>query len=285
MTAYTYPDPPTFDSPDDVRDGVEVFRTVPYRTTPSGTYHITLHRPTGPGPHPLLVYVHGGGWRAGDRHWGGATSHARMGLTVASVEYRLSGTATYPAAVRDVVAAVTWLRTRAASTAGIDPDRVVLVGGSAGAHLVALVGTAPDVDAFQPLGLDSTHADDIDGVIPISGVYDLRPDWAATDPAAVAFFGCTGHECPARYAEASPVVHVDGDDPPTLVFHGTDDERIPYRTATAYRDALDAAGVPVTLLTAEGGGHGNIFSGPWADRMRRAKQDFLERRLDIDLPR
>jgi acetyl esterase/lipase len=176
---------------------------------------------------------------------------------------------------------VTWLRTDAARVAGVDPERVVLVGEPAGAHLAALVAVAPDVAAFRPEGV-APSVSGIRGVVGVSGVYDLTVPVAGRNADVRAFLGCEQADCPDRYAAASPISHLDAGDPPHLVYHGTDDEVVPYANATAYRDRLRALGVPVSLVTGAGGGHVDPYAGPWADRMASARAAFLRERLDLD---
>jgi len=280
---YELRDPPTFDEPSQTVDGVETFRGVGYASAPETDLLLDLHRPADrAGPAPLLVHVHGGGWAVGNRRWDReGRRHANLGIAAATVDYRLSGEATYPAAVRDVVAAVTWLRREAAGPAGIDPDRVVLIGESAGAHLSALVGNAGDLSNFQPPGVDGA-ADPVDGVVGISGIYHLTTEATDDERLTNAFFGCTGSECPEEYREGSPATYVEAA-PPTLLYHGTDDQTVPYRAGTMYRDDLTEAGVPVELITGEGGGHVTPYEDPWGDRMRAAQRAFLAEHLSLDL--
>lgn len=280
-SGYPLAEVPTLDSPDETSDGIETFRQVTYATPGGAPVTLDLHRPTSGGPHPLLVHVHGGGWFFESNKFDEERrQQASEGMAVASIRYRLSKTTLYPGAVRDVVAAITWLRDRAADPAGIDPERFALIGESAGAHLSALVGTAPTHETFQPAGVE-TRAEGAAGVVGISGIYNLQPEQAGSDQSANRFFGCSGSECPEKYEEASPIVHVDGEDPPTLLYHGTADERIPYRTAPQYERALEDAGVPVTLVTGDGGEHVTPYQDPWGDRMRTQQEQFLTEHLDL----
>jgi len=276
---YRMLEPPAFDEPDETGDGWEGFTDVVYRETPDQYLKLDFHRPMDSGPHPLVVHIHGGGWARGDKSWAETEWHVNQGLATASIEYRLSGTRQYPAAVRDTFAAITWLRDIATDPAGLDPSRVVTVGESAGAHLSALAAVAPDYETFQPEGVEGQVS--VVGTVPISGVFNLTEGGAGRDPAALAFFGCSGENCPEDYEEASPITYVDSEDPPHLLYHGTADERIPYRTATQYRDALQEANVPVTLVTGEGGDHVSPYSGDWADRMRETQRQFYEDNLDL----
>jgi len=276
---YVTPAPPAFDEPDEVTDGVELFRGVPFEETPEATLELDFHRPRDETGLPLVVHVHGGAWEYGSRgtytRW-----HADRGMAAATIDYRLSGTAEYPAAVRDVVAAVTWLRTWAAEAAGIDPGRVALRGASAGAHLAGLVATAPGTESFAPVGLDPAVGD-VDGFVGISGIYDLGGDERRASDVATKFFGCPPSDCPDVYREASPVEHVDGDDPPALLWHGRSDQLVPTEQSERFRTALEAAEVPVTTLLPEDADHVQMLEDPWREAFREAERSFLAEALDL----
>ena len=124
-----------------------VRRDLPYATHDGVMLSGDFYVPKGPGAHPVVVAVHGGGWQAGSRNayqtWGSYLSE--RGIAVYSIDYRLSkpGQPSYPQAVHDVIAAIRFVKHNAADL-NVDPDRVALMGGSAGGHLVALVGLAGD---------------------------------------------------------------------------------------------------------------------------------------------
>ncbi|WP_121820628.1 alpha/beta hydrolase [Halostella salina] len=275
---YATPDPPAFDEPDEVTDGVELFRGVTFEETPEATLKLDFHRPEGGTDLPLVLHVHGGAWEYGSRgtytRW-----HADHGMAAATIDYRLSGTAEYPAAVRDVVAAVTWLRTWAAESAGIDPERVALRGASAGAHLAALVATAPGTETFAPVGLDP-NVGSVDGFVGVSGIYDLGDGNGESD-VATKFFGCPPSDCPDVYREASPVEHVDGEAPPALLWHGRSDQLVPTEQSERFRAALEAADVPVTTLLPEDADHVQMLKDPWREAFRAAERSFLVDVLDL----
>jgi acetyl esterase/lipase len=245
----TLPDPSA-----PLADRYEVTRErATYRESPDGPLSVEAALPDVSGPAPTLVHVHGGAWRYGSPGMGGMDRLAGAGFAVASIEYRLSETATYPAAVRDVVAALQWVH---ANDPGwnVDPDRVALVGGSAGAHLASLVAGAPDHPPFQPAtGAGETAP--VDALVGHYGIYDLRSRDACANRNTAALFG---DDCddPDVVAEASPVTHVDGDNPPTRLFHGSDDQLVPASSSRNYRDALAEAGVPVRYDELDGGRHG-----------------------------
>lgn len=232
------------------------YREAVYRETPEGPLSIEAAIPDGEGPFPAVVHVHGGAWRYGEPRLRGLKRLVEAGIATASVEYRLSGTATYPAPVRDVVAAVRWVRANEPGW-NIDTERVALLGGSAGAHLAALVAGAPEHPNFQPDGFDVDASAAVEAAVLHYGIYDLTGRDACADQNTRQFFGdACGSE--SVVAEASPITHVDGEHPPVWLFHGTADELVPPEQSQRYRDALDSAGVSVEYTEIEGANHGYI---------------------------
>lgn len=258
---------PQFSQPDRQKDGFDVFEGVPFRKTPSKELKLDLYLPPDSDNVPLFIFVHGGGYESGSRSWNPPWK-ADIGWAVASIDYRLSTTALYPAAVRDVAAGVTWLRTRGAKAVGIDPTRTVLRGDSAGAHLATLVAVAPNEEQFQPVGLDA-HLTNLAGYISMSGSYNLRE---STDNKAMEkFFGCSYNQCPEYYKEASPIDYVDESDPRALIWHGGKDPILDYEKAVSYVEALKEADVPVNAILPEDAGHCDPGEGYW-----RKQQEFLK---------
>lgn len=260
----TLPDP---SEPLADRYGVRRERTT-YRELPDGPLRVEAAMPDASGPAPTLVHVHGGAWRYGSPGLGGMERLAAAGLAVVSIEYRLSETATYPAAVRDVVAAVRWARAGEPDWP-LDSKRVALVGGSAGAHLGALVAGAPDHPAFQPEPAAEGPAT-VDAFVGHYGIYDLRSRDACGNRNTAEFLG-TDCEDSAVVAEASPVTHVDDGHPPTRLFHGADDELVPPAASRQYRDALRDAGVPVEYDELAGGRHG--YTDPNNEGMAETRRE------------
>jgi acetyl esterase/lipase len=225
--------------------------------------------PPGAGPGPGLILIHGGGWQEGERQgfWPVIPGYLARGLACFPITYRLSGQATFPAALEDCLAAVRWVRAHAAEL-NVDPDRLAVLGGSAGAHLALLVATAkPTAQDLNAQGqpLKSLVA----AVVSLAGPTDLRAfghvpaglapaataDAEAVREVVVKFLGGTLEEVPERYAEASPLHHVTGDCPPTMLVYGTADGLVPPAQATAMAEQLRAAGVPLELVGMEGLDH------------------------------
>jgi acetyl esterase/lipase len=205
---------------------------------------------TGPAQAPVVVHVHGGGWRRGSRRQplpavgdGFYPGLAVGGLAVAAIDYRLSGEARYPAAVGDVRAAVAWVRA-ALPGYGIRPGPVVLWGDSAGGHLAllaALTGTA------------------VDGVVAWFPVTDLTtvhgPDDEDPQTREALFLGAPPSKVPALAREASPLTHVHAAAPPMLLLHGDSDTLVPADQSVRFARALRDAGGTVSLVLVPGASH------------------------------
>ncbi|MGV9454602.1 alpha/beta hydrolase fold domain-containing protein [Streptomyces sp. NPDC003635] len=210
------------------------------------------------GPLPVIVYLHGGGWRTGTRtemgprfrHWSPSpfARLARAGFAVASLDYRLTGEAVHPAQLEDVTAALAWLNARA-DELGLDPARTVTWGESAGAHLAALLALTTPVS----------------GCVAWYGPTDLTtlPDQSrpgAYDPAdpttrEALLIGAAIATAPERARAASPVSHVTADAPPFLILHGTDDVLIPLAQGEQLAAALREAGAHVDFRPVPGADH------------------------------
>jgi len=225
---------------------------------------LDLYRPAAvadPAP-ALVVFVHGGGWVRGDRSmvspsfagWrpGPLARLAAEGFAVASVDYRLSGEARFPAQLEDVSAAVEWLAGRAEEY-GFDAGRIVLWGESAGAHLAALLGLRSPgrrvrgvVDWYGPADLAA-----LDVQVGAAGALTEDP----LDTREARLLGAPVAEVPELARAASPISHVRAGAPPFLIAHGTADRAVPFRQSEALAAALAEAGVEVRLEAVDGAGH------------------------------
>lgn len=237
-------------------------------------------------PLPLIVFIHGGGWAKGDKASGGRriTEFVESGDYVgASVGYRLTDEAQWPAQIHDCKAAIRWLRANAAEY-GIDPDRIAVWGTSAGGHLVAMLGVTGDVAGFEgEVGSNLDTSSEVTCVVNFFGPSELltmsdhpsRIDHDAPDSPESKLVGGTLQENPDIAKNASPIHWVSAADEPSLIVHGTKDELVPYPQSVDFEKALEKAGVTTVLLTVEGGGHGGGF-GPAVDA---AVKDFLNHHL------
>jgi acetyl esterase/lipase len=256
---------------------------------------LDLYRPKADGePKPLVVWVHGGGWNRGDARTSGAFADwprvlaelAGRGFVVASVNYRLSGEAKFPAQIQDVKAAIRFLRANAGRY-GIDPARVYAWGGSAGGQLAALAAVTCGVGAFAPLAstgrLPGSEAklakplpqsDCVQGAVIWYGALDLSD----MGPNAAQLLGCEPSACPAKAAEASPLTYAARAQVPMVLMHGLDDTEVPPKGAEAMAAGLKASHAPVQTLFIPGVGHGWI--GPNAATTRAASLLALRRTFD-----
>jgi acetyl esterase/lipase len=255
---------------------------IPYASIPGARpLELDLYLPPDPGaPAPVVVFLPGGGWRMGSRHSAGPAFAgdalspfervAAAGVAVASVDYRLSGEAPWPAQLGDATDAVRWLRSRAGELA-IDGTRVAAWGESAGGHLAALLGLTDDtlrtvVAWYAPSDFTALAA-------------DTGADPMAADSREAQLLGAPVAAVPELAADASAVHRAHPGAPPFLLLHGRADRPVPYRQSERLRDALDRAGVPVTLETYDGAGHMWVGSPTAAEQALTRTIDHLGQAL------
>ncbi len=271
-----------------VPDSVITLRDIPYAGTDHPRQRLDLYLPKEPKGTslPLVVFIHGGAWQSGDKAGGAGRviPFVRSGECAgASIGYRLSGDATWPAQIHDCKAAIRWLRGNAAKH-GIDPERIAVIGSSAGGHLVAMLGTTGDVAALEgSLGEFDSESSRVSCVVNEFGPANLLTmgdfpssiEHNAADSPESRMLGGAVQEHKDRAREASPQTHITADDAPFLILHGTEDPLVPYDQSVQFDRALRAAGVESLLVTIEGGGHGGFGSPEPAERVKA----FLDRHL------
>jgi acetyl esterase/lipase len=225
--------------------GEKIIRDVPYKVASGRTLRLDVYEPKGAGPHPLVLWIHGGGWKYGDKGWMLYLRRlTRYGYAVASVEYRLSGRAKYPAQYEDCRDALHFLE-RHEREYQIDGCHVFLAGASAGGHLAAL------------LGLKETRAH-VAGVVAMYPATDLNgfENQGATRGYLPEVLGGSVSVKRALAIEGSPVTYVSGEAPPFLFIHGDQDRLVPLDQSQRLHRKLRAAGVESTLTVVPGAGHG-----------------------------
>jgi acetyl esterase/lipase len=237
------------------------------------------------GPAPAVVVVHGGAWMHGDpsQAAGNALHFARRGIATVSLSYRLAPAHRFPAPLDDVRRGLRHVRASAGAL-GIDPQRLALLGLSAGAHLALLAHLArgvPELEPELPAALRAV-AEDVRAVIGHYGPYDLarrRPMPDGLDPIA-ALLGPRADD-PQWLRLASPVHHAAHATAPVLLIHGTADAVVSHRESVRMWEALRAAGKDAELLILEGAPH--AFQTEWRGEANRranaAMDDFLARHL------
>jgi len=232
-------------------------------------------------PNPLILITHGGAWKAGDkalyRSYG--IDFAALGYTVASINYRLSGQAPFPAAIEDIRDSIVYLR-KNATKFNIDPKRLVIFGSSAGGHLSAFTGLAANTPGASYLsGID---AKTIKAIISIYGAHNLTSPAHRNHEETRSFIGKSYADAPELYREASTISHVDKNDPPVLLIHGTVDSIVPVQNSDALSQKLKEAGVPVTYDRIEGWFHVMDFFSPISERTLWQCYKFLKTHIPSD---
>ncbi|MEO7327162.1 MAG: alpha/beta hydrolase [Minicystis sp.] len=241
------------------------------------------------GARPAVVLLHGGLFRGGDKaeFRAAAARLAASGFVAATVNYRLGSGAPFPAPVQDVGCALSFLR-RGATEYGLDPDRVVIVGYASGAYLAGMLGVAsgaPDLAPDCEAGVTGAPA----GVMASAGFYDLATLAGKGD--IQSFVGGTLEALPERYQAASPLRRVAPGAPPFLLIHGEFDFVVPPEQAHWMKEALQAQGDEVRLLSlfdpghflAAGADNGGLYGGGVEDRPESwiALIDFLEQTIGL----
>jgi acetyl esterase/lipase len=294
-----------------IPDGVEIEEVVT-GTGGGRSLHAEIARLKDPPkvPRPAVLFIHGGSWsaRSHKESWSGDPDPrtfewlflASHGYFVASIEYRLSGEAKWPAQIEDCKLGVRWMRANA-SKYNVDPGRIACWGGSAGAHLAACLGTM-DQPEYEGHGGHEGVSSRVQAVIDYCGPVDFTSGTFANGSTTIpeenkakvvamlnALFGATFAEKPELWMAASPITHVRPGHPPFLIVHGERDEVVSLAQATTFAATLRRAGVPVELQIVKGLGHDfePIWQGwpnapvtdPTATGLRAEIVDFLERSL------
>jgi acetyl esterase/lipase len=241
-----------------------VFKDVAYVADGHRQQRLDIFLPRNPGPHPLIVYVHGGAWRAGTKQDMPLGSLIEEGFAVASVDYRLSTVAPFPAQMHDIKAAIRYLRAHAAEY-GFDAKRFAVAGSSAGGHLAALTGVSNgNAELEGKLGAHRDQSSYVQAIMSFFGASNLQTILGQSTehglsvrvPALQLLLGGQPDEKPALAKLASPVAHVDAHVPPLLLIHGDADPQMPFEQSRELEAAYRKVGRPVELHVIHGGVHG-----------------------------
>lgn len=236
-------------------------------------------------PLPVIAFIHGGAWRAGDK-WSGIgrlTPLVESGeYAGVSIGYRLSAEAKWPAQIHDCKAAIRWIRAHAKQH-NLDPEKIAVWGTSAGGHLVSMLGVSGGIEALEgKLGEHLDQDSRVSCVVNFFGPSDLLTmndhgssmDHDAPDSPESQLIDGPIQEIQEKARAASPITYTTKDDAPILHVHGTVDKLVSFPQSVDFNQKLVAAGVKSNLITVEGGGHGNFGkAGPEIDRLVR---EFLE---------
>jgi acetyl esterase/lipase len=241
-----------------------VVRDVEYARVGKERLALDLYKPVGEQRAPLVVWVHGGAWRSGSRTSMPLAGLVAQGYAVASVDYRLTPVAPFPAQVHDIKAAIRFLRARQAEL-GIDAERIAIAGDSAGGHLAVLVGVSGGVAELEgEVGEHARESSDVQAIVSFYGASNLTTILAQSTPhglgvripALQLLLGGQPEDKPELARLASPVTHVDASDPPLLLLHGDQDPQMPINQAHELVGKYEELKLPVQLEVVHGAAHG-----------------------------
>lgn len=252
-----------------------VVRDITYATVGERSLQLDLHMPEGASNPPLLVWIHGGAWRQGSRT-GLRTEFVRHGFATASVGYRLSTEARFPAMIHDIKAAIRFLRARAGDY-GYRADRIAISGDSAGAHLAVLAGVSNDVPELEgTLGAYRDQSSDIQSIVAYYPATNLTSILRQSTPfglnvripALQLLLGDQPDRVPELARLASATTHVGASDPPLLIFHGDQDPQMPINQSHELHGLYKAHALDGEMVVVHGGVHGGevFYSGANLDR-------------------
>ncbi len=259
-----------------------------YRVVDEREMQLDVAVPAGEGRHPALVFLHGGGWVTGDRSRfrDEIERAATRGYVAATVSYHLARTGPgdpsvdgFPIPLHDVKAAIRFLRSNAKEF-HLDPDRIGIVGESAGGHLALLAGLTRSKDKLEgdvPADAPSSAVQAVVNVFGPSDLTALVQENPSTKPVMVMLLGGVPELVPNEYRAASPVTYARRDAPPILTIHGSADGLVPVSQAMRLNAAMKRAGGSHQLMVLNGAGHG--FGRENAARAERAIYEFFAKTL------
>lgn len=228
-------------------------------------------------PVPLVIWIHGGAWRAGSKDNVPVERWQQLGFAIASVEYRLSPVAKFPAQIHDIKAAIRWLRGNA-ETYALDLDRFIVAGSSAGGHLAVLVGVSNGLEALEgELGEFKSTSSDVQAIVSFFGASNLESILSQSTPHGLSvrvpalelLLGGQPNQKPELAKLASPVTHVDATDPPLWLIHGDADPQMPIEQSHELQKRYADLRLKVDFEVVKGGKHGGggFFGNEQLDRV------------------
>ncbi|MCK4564517.1 MAG: alpha/beta hydrolase fold domain-containing protein, partial [Verrucomicrobia bacterium] len=256
-------------------ENTTVHRDLEYAVADGESLRLDLYLPknakTAP---PLVVWIHGGGWKNGDK----ANVNPAIlrlggdGYAVASINYRLKDLSIHPKNIHDCKGAIRWLRSKA-ETYGYDPNRIAVGGGSAGGHLALLLGLSGGIEE-----LEGTVGGNLDQHSSASAIVDLYgPSELNVMAETQERFNRAHRFDPKQLTSASPLTYLSPDDPPVLILHGDSDKTVPVEQSQLLHERYQKAGLESELHIIEGAGHGGmVFSD---DERHQLIKAFLDRHL------
>jgi acetyl esterase/lipase len=241
----------------------KIVKDIKYATTPEKELSLDLYMPTNAVKPALMVWIHGGAWSAGSKE-NPPTEFIEHGFALASINYRLSGEAKFPAQIHDIKAAIRFLRANAKKY-GFDADKIIIWGSSAGGHLAALAGVTNENAALEgTLGENLQTSSKVQAILDYYGPTNLTTILKQSTPhglnvrtpALELLFGKPVKDTIAELNLASPVFHVDKNDPPLFICHGDQDIQVPINQSIELYGKYKQAGLKIEMEFIYGAGHG-----------------------------
>ena len=261
-------------------EGVKAERNLEYVSGGHERNKLDLYLPEAAGkPLPLVVWIHGGAWQGGSKEGCPALPLLKKGYAVASINYRLSQHAVFPAQIEDCKAAIRWLRANAKKY-HLDAGHIGVWGSSAGGHLVALLGTSGDVKELDGKGVNLDQSSRVQCVVDWFGPTDFTKmgGWHDGEKSPEArLIGGPVQANKEKAAKADPITYVSKDDPPFLIMHGEQDNTVPINQSELLHAALQKADVDSTFIRVPKAGHGGPgFNSP---ENTRKIEEFFDKHL------
>jgi acetyl esterase/lipase len=267
--------------------GGKVEKDVTYCTGGATAVKMDIYYPkNATGTTPAVLYVHGGGWTSGSKSAGaGAESIPELlsrGYLVAAIDYRLAPQNKWPAQIEDAKCAVRYLRANAAKY-NIDPNRIGAMGGSAGGHLVSMLGVTDGHEGFEGKGGYAGVSSRVEAVVDMFGPSDLTVDFSGAGQQIMTNVFNVSSRPSDVLKNASPVTWVSADDPAFLILQGEKDALVPPSQSQEFYDALKKAGVDARLVMVKNAGHGFAPEGgqisPSRAEITKMIADFFDAKL------
>lgn len=268
----------------EIPDSIQVSRDIVYKETDQRSLKLDIYKDKFlVEPAPVIIFIHGGSWTTGGKedYLIYCLAYAQKGYVTASLSYRFSQEAIFPAAVEDIICGIRWIKAHA-SEYGIDSSKVALVGGSAGGHLAMLAAYTADESYFASGCDENAVSTAVQAIVNIYGPSDLTTDFAVAQGATPKFMGATYDVNPDIYKVASPITYITPDDPPTLTLHGTIDKIVPITQSDFLDKALITNDVIHEYHRLKGWSHTMDASVPVNEYAQKVMTRFFNKWLNGD---
>jgi len=265
----------------EVPENLNAYKDIEYKRVDDHALKLDIYQPKNlQHPVPGLIFIHGGSWKSGHKedYLVYLIAFAERGYVTASISYRFSQEAIFPAAVADAKCAVRYIRAHAKEYS-IDPDKLAVIGGSAGGHLALMIGYSPEATNLNGKCEFDSISSKVRAVVDLYGPTDLTTNFAISKKVVQDFIGKPYTEAKQTYQAASPLFYATADDPPTLIFHGTIDKIVPVKQSDRLKAKLDSLGVPCEYHKLKGWPHAMDAAVPVNEYCQYYMNEFFNKYL------